>query len=426
MNKSLYYLPKYTSLQCINNSTAPRLLYGGIYKHLNETMKLLWTADLKMNTVHVRDVCRAVWTLGRHPEANKQIYNVVDDANSTQGALAELVSDIFKIQHDYYGTAISTLAKYNGISNNYGRILDLVLSNDTVTVSECQDPLVTIDPHHNALNIDVCFFQVTYLKSELCIKYIYRKGDYNKINKEISEINWYDEFKHKSIESAVNCFYSNLNAIINRNIPSKTCKNDTYPIWYTAALKKVLKEKHKFLKKFKTYGNLSDKATFELLRERVKRLESECYLKHIKMVESSIRTDPKYFWKFVKSRSNTSNIPSSLTYGNKIADEGTDICNLFSDYFYSTFLPSSQTLFYPDFDSCDKTATDIASVAEEANDKHLTAWAELCSKYGLQHTPLEPSAGHELLLNKQLCLDGRKLRAILQLDVPAPTIDKLR
>lgn len=64
-----------------------------------------------MNTVHVRDVCRAVWTLGRHPEANKQVYNAVDDANSTQGALAELVSDIFKIQHDYYGTAISTLAK---------------------------------------------------------------------------------------------------------------------------------------------------------------------------------------------------------------------------------------------------------------------------------------------------------------------------
>ncbi|XP_063548018.1 uncharacterized protein LOC134755393 [Cydia strobilella] len=92
-------------------SLTPRLLLGAIYKHLNETMKLLWTADLKMNTVHVSDVCRAMWALGNKPEANKQVYNIVDEANSTQGSLAELVSDIFKINHDYYGTAISTLAK---------------------------------------------------------------------------------------------------------------------------------------------------------------------------------------------------------------------------------------------------------------------------------------------------------------------------
>lgn len=260
------------------------------------------------------------------------------------------------------------LSQYNGILNNYGRILDLVLSNDTVIVSECQDPLVTIDPHHNALNIDVNFFQLTYLKPEVCTKYIYSKGDYNKINKEISEIDWYNEFKHKSIESAVNCFYSNLNIIINKNIPSKTCKNDTYPVWYTAALKKVLKEKHKFFKKYKTYGNLSDKATFELLRERVKRLESECYLKHIKLVESSIRIDPGYFWKFIKSRSNTSSMPSSLTYGNKVAADGNDICNLFSDYFYSTFLPSSRTLSSSDLDSYDETAVNISNIVIERNE----------------------------------------------------------
>ncbi|KAJ0177603.1 hypothetical protein K1T71_006476 [Dendrolimus kikuchii] len=162
-------------------SLTPRLLYGGIYKHLGETMKLLWTADLKMNTVHVKDVCRAIWSLANRPEANGQVYNVVDEANSSQGSLAEIVSDMFKINHDYYGTAISTLAK-----------------------------------------------------------------------------------------------------------------------------------------------------------------------------------------------------------------------------------------------------NDIASVAEEANDKHLTAWADICRKYSLEHTPLEPSAGAELLLNKQLCLDGAKVAGIVRPEVPKPTVDNLR
>ncbi|XP_045496527.1 uncharacterized protein LOC123694936 [Colias croceus] len=161
-------------------SLTPRLLYGGIYKHLGETMKLLWTADLKMNTVHVSDVCKAIWTLGTQPEAQSQVYNIVDEANSSQGSLAELVSEIFKINHDYYGTAISTLAK-----------------------------------------------------------------------------------------------------------------------------------------------------------------------------------------------------------------------------------------------------NDIASVAEEANDKHLTAWADICRKYNLEHSPLEPSASTELLLNKQLCLDGSKIKGIVGLDVPRPRVKEL-
>ncbi|VVD01471.1 unnamed protein product [Leptidea sinapis] len=92
-------------------SLTPRLLYGAIYKHLGETMKLLWTSDLKMNTIHVVDVCRAIWTLAITPEANGQVYNLVDEANSTQGSLAQMVAAIFNIKYDYYGTAISTLAK---------------------------------------------------------------------------------------------------------------------------------------------------------------------------------------------------------------------------------------------------------------------------------------------------------------------------
>ena len=64
-------------------------------------------------------------------------------------------------------------------------------------------------------------------------------------------------------------------------------------------------------------------------------------------------------------------------------------------------------------------------MAEEANDKHLTAWAELCRKYALEHTPLEPSAGADTLLNRQLCLDGGRLRAIMAIDVKRPTLENL-
>lgn len=88
----------------------PRLVVGAVYKHSGEMMKLLWNKDLKLNTVHVRDVSRALWHLTTHGRSG-EIYNIVDRGQTTQGKISELVSDIFNINHDYVGTLLSNLAK---------------------------------------------------------------------------------------------------------------------------------------------------------------------------------------------------------------------------------------------------------------------------------------------------------------------------
>lgn len=90
---------------------APRLVVGAVYKHLGEMMKLLWGPDLHMNTVHVRDVARAIWHVANRPETIGQTYNVVDEGDSTQGSISAIVSELFNINHDYWGTTLSTLAK---------------------------------------------------------------------------------------------------------------------------------------------------------------------------------------------------------------------------------------------------------------------------------------------------------------------------
>ena len=64
-----------------------------------------------MNTVHVRDVARAMWHVATRADTIGQIYNVVDDGDSTQGSISATVSELFNINHDYWGTALSTLAK---------------------------------------------------------------------------------------------------------------------------------------------------------------------------------------------------------------------------------------------------------------------------------------------------------------------------
>ncbi|XP_024942057.1 uncharacterized protein LOC107269052 isoform X2 [Cephus cinctus] len=86
-------------------------LVGAVYKHIGEMMKLLWGPDLHMNTVHVRDVARAIWHVAIRSETEGKIYNLVDEGDSTQGTISAIVSELFNINHDYWGTALSTLAK---------------------------------------------------------------------------------------------------------------------------------------------------------------------------------------------------------------------------------------------------------------------------------------------------------------------------
>lgn len=51
----------------------PRIMAAAIYKHLGEVMKLLWNCDLKTNTVHVQDVCRAIWFVSQRTDTIGQV-----------------------------------------------------------------------------------------------------------------------------------------------------------------------------------------------------------------------------------------------------------------------------------------------------------------------------------------------------------------
>ncbi|KAI8366114.1 uncharacterized protein BYT42DRAFT_505161 [Radiomyces spectabilis] len=100
----------------------PRLIMGRIYKYLNEEMKLLWSGDLKMNTVHIDDVVKACWYTARWYIKNKKYqvepkeaitFNLVDKQDTDQEFVNGFLRDIYNIQTGYYNTLICTFAKMN-------------------------------------------------------------------------------------------------------------------------------------------------------------------------------------------------------------------------------------------------------------------------------------------------------------------------
>ncbi|KAH8023428.1 hypothetical protein HPB51_014543 [Rhipicephalus microplus] len=88
----------------------PRILVGAVYKHLKETMKLLWTKDLKMDTVHVSDLCRAIWHVCLHGKSG-DIYNVVDQGNTKYYSVAARES--VATTHVFVDTAVLFLIRKN-------------------------------------------------------------------------------------------------------------------------------------------------------------------------------------------------------------------------------------------------------------------------------------------------------------------------
>lgn len=230
------------------------------------------------------------------------------------------------------------LAQYNGVLNQQGKMLDLILSSDLVNVSECSDPLVPIDSYHPALVVTTNFYNFLAMDCAPRTHYVYSKGDYKSINRDIDGMDWDQALSSLTMDESVDFFVNTISDLQNKYIPHRVIHQNSFPKWYSRSLIKTIREKHKYHKRFNLYGNKSDEYTFKLLRKRAKTMESECYTNYLSLTEQSIKNNPKHFWSFVKSRYNSNAIPSSLYYENDIQLTGETACAAFSSYFNSTFL----------------------------------------------------------------------------------------
>ena len=89
---------------------APRVICGAVYKHIDEKMKFLWTESLRINTVHVRDVCKAMWLVSQKA-ADGAIYNLADKHDTDQGKVNKVLEDLLGVKTGFQGAIKSNLAE---------------------------------------------------------------------------------------------------------------------------------------------------------------------------------------------------------------------------------------------------------------------------------------------------------------------------
>nr|BAN40268.1 NAD dependent epimerase/dehydratase, putative [Entamoeba invadens] len=97
---------------------APRIICAAVYKFTGKKMEFLWTGDMKMNTVHVKDVCKAMIHCATEPKITiGSISNLCDKNDTTQKKVNTILEEIFKIKTGFKGTIISTAAEKLGMED---------------------------------------------------------------------------------------------------------------------------------------------------------------------------------------------------------------------------------------------------------------------------------------------------------------------
>lgn len=93
-------------------------LYQERNKDGKETLKYLWSADMRTHTLHVEDAAVALWQAAEWRSthqtlASKVVFNVVDSGNTTQGVMAGIIREVFGIETGFQNTLVNTFARLN-------------------------------------------------------------------------------------------------------------------------------------------------------------------------------------------------------------------------------------------------------------------------------------------------------------------------
>ncbi|KAN0083563.1 hypothetical protein V8E54_002651 [Elaphomyces granulatus] len=93
-----------------------------VHKYLDKDLELLYTKDLKLNTLYIKDAARALWIAAewrasKGPlvpgDSTPIMFNVVDHNDTRQAHIAEVLSTVFDLKCSFLGSIVSQFAKLN-------------------------------------------------------------------------------------------------------------------------------------------------------------------------------------------------------------------------------------------------------------------------------------------------------------------------
>ncbi|XP_076053668.1 uncharacterized protein LOC143032672 [Oratosquilla oratoria] len=226
-------------------------------------------------------------------EVYREGQNVIDAQK-----FLDATNDCFLLQH--VGEATHNIDQENPTR------LDLIFTrneNDIENLQYC--PPIGKSPHATLLfdlvvdNVHMTNVNKGNLKYKLC----FHKGSYGEIKRELSDVNWQSEFEERSAKNMNETLVTILNRVISKNVPKRENEEmTTRPKWITKKVKKQINAKEKAWKKLRKRRTRLNKMKYQTERNKCTHLVRQAKLEFNTKVCEDIKTNPKHFWSYVRSK----------------------------------------------------------------------------------------------------------------------------
>lgn len=139
------------------------------------------------------------------------------------------------------------------------------------------------------------------------------------------------------VNIAVEKFYNKFYELLDIHVPIYENFKRKYPSWYTKDIIKLIKDKAKAHKKFKTTNNVSLYREFSRLILLTKQKIIDAYNHYLIEVQAKLINEPNKLWNYINSKNQTTRIPGTMIYTGDKCDKSQLIVNAFSDFFKNAF-----------------------------------------------------------------------------------------
>ena len=217
-------------------------------------------------------------------------------------------------------------------------VLDWVLTN----CSELIDNLEIGAPlgekgDHNSIRFDITLPQFSrYIPEKLNLY----KGDYISMSDSLSQVNWEDELADKTCNHAWESFHNIMSTAIKKHIPKfKEKKNSRKSnLWADKTVREAITNKNRAWNTYKRNKTVDNWNSFTTVRNKANKIVLNAKYNFEQRIAMDIKTNPKQFWHYVKSKSKQNrDFPKLVDDDGTILQSDIDKADLFNKYFASVF-----------------------------------------------------------------------------------------
>jgi len=279
--------------------------------------------------------------------------------SESEGGILVSILDDFHLQQ-----IVSAPTRFSPTTSS---LLDLVITSHPALITGCSVGREFSD--HCILSFYISK-HVCSLDSPPRKIYLYNKGNYDNIRYDMRKFN--TTFFQSSPENiSVNenwlRFKAALHTSITRNVPSKTVYSRTRrPPWLTTSVRRLIKKRNNLSKVALRSGSHIDRDRYRKVRNQTSKEIDSAYQNHLNHIIGNLTTDPRGFYRFIKSRRTDTNGIPTLKTANGIASSDVDKARSLNDYFISVFtdedqdtIPTILPSIYPDMPAFEVTTPGV-------------------------------------------------------------------